>query len=113
MQCSAFYKQTKSVLAPTGFTVNANGCVGNVYFGNGFQVVFHDHWDASNISSLQLLQDINSWENSSAYVEAHTYVNAAGEQCISLSATNDPMYDADVDELHIKNGQIEIEGNAH
>lgn len=113
MQCSAFYNQTKSIFVPTGFTSNADGCVSDVYFGNGFQVVFHDHWDAANISSLRLLQDINDWEDSAAYVEAHYYENASGEKCVSLSATEDPQFDKDVEGLYIHHGQIHIEGQAH
>jgi len=112
MQCSVFYNQTKSVLTPTGFVVNANGCPNDVYFGGGYQVVFHDHWDADNISSLKLLQDISDWEGSSAYVEAHFYENGS-EKCVSLSATNNALYDADVKMIHIDNGLVKIEGRAH
>ena len=105
MQCSAFYNQTQSILTPTGFTVNADGCAKDVYFENGYQVVFHDRWDANNISSLKLLQDISDWENSSAYVEAHFYAKGS-DKYVSLSATNDTKYDADVEKIHIDNGQI-------
>jgi len=43
MKCSDFYNQIKSVLVPTGFILNVHKCVANVYFGNGYQVMFHDH----------------------------------------------------------------------
>lgn len=113
MKCSDFYNQIKSVLVPTGFILNVHKCVANVYFGNGYQVMFHDHWNASGINSLTLLQDINGWRDSLDYVAAHYYVMENGEKCVSLSATPDRQFSNDVEKLHIKNGQVKIEGWAH
>lgn len=42
-----------------------------------------------------------------------TIENASGEKCVSLSATEDPQFDKDVEGLYIHHGQIHIEGQAH
>lgn len=113
MRCSDFYKQIRGFLNPTGFIANADGIVSDLYFGNGYQVVFCDHWEASDVASLKLLQDINCWEHSSEYVEAHYYESDHGVKCVSLSASNNPQFDSDVEEIHTLNGHVQIRGQAH
>ena len=113
MRCSDFCNQTKSMLNPSGFNLNSYGCAGQVYFGTGLPVIFHDQWDASALASLQVLQDLSEWENSSLYVEAHNFTLNDGTQCVSLSATSDATHDADVTRVTLTANQVYIQGMAH
>lgn len=110
MTCAEFYTKTKSIINPTGLNITPNGSVNNVYFGSAHSVVFHDQWDADNLGSLLVLQDLNSWENSAQYVEAHYFTANDGTTCVSLSATSDPQFNNDVTDVRLIAGNVEVQG---
>ena len=108
MKCCDFYVKTKSMFNELKLNEIANV----VYFGEAHPVVFHDHWDSSQISTLQELQDLNGWENSNDYVEAH-FFNRNGVKCVSLSSTCDQLFDTDVVDVKLTANAVYIEGTAH
>ena len=108
MKCCDFYAKTKSMLN----VPMPNGSADFVYFGEAHPVVFHGNWDFSQISTLQVLQDLNGWETSNDYVEAH-FFNRNGVKCVSLSSTSDPSFDSDVVDVKLTANAVYIEGSAH
>ena len=108
MKCCDFFAKTKSMLN----VPMSNGSTDFVYFGEAHAVVFHDCWDSSQLSSLQVLQDLNEWETSNDYVEAH-FFNRNGVKCVSLSSTSDPSFDSDVVDVKLTANAVYIEGSAH
>ena len=110
MTCAEFYAKTKSMINQTGLNSSPNESVNNVYFGSAYSVVFHNHWDANNLDSLMVLQDLNSWENSAQYIEAHYFTANDGTTCVSLSATGDPLFSNDVTDVRLTANNVEVQG---
>ena len=110
MTCGEFYDKTKAMIKPTGLNAAQNGSVKNVYFGTGHNVIFHNQWNADNLSSLMVLEDLNSWRGSTKYIEAHYCTANDGTSCVSLSATSDSQYENDVTGVQLTANSVEVQG---